>query len=378
MYPILYRKKTGTSFCIALLLFALSVRLLCLPVLRTALWEEMRNALGGETFFRLALFLETGMLPQKQSASGQPAPFPSAPQQTEASVSASTQPVAETQSAASTQPPETAQPSESVPSTSEPARPSMSASTPFTEAEAEAIRFRGNCTYQVDKTELLLRPLRWKQSSGPKLLILHSHSCESYTQTEGHTYVPDANYRTLDLSNSVVAVGDALTEALGALGVEVIHDRTYNDYPDYNRSYAVAREKIQTYLEQYPSITMVIDLHRDALDKPVREKVAWEGQTLAPLMLVVGTDEGGLSHPHWEDNLSCALKLQALGNRELPGLFKNLSFRRERFNEDLTPGSLIVEVGSTENTLPEALASMPYLARWVAELLNLQASTPLP
>ena len=87
-------------------------------------------------------------------------------------------------------------------------------------------------------------------------------------------------------------------------------------------------------------------------------------------MLVVGTDQGGLSHPHWERNLSCALKLQALGNREDPGLFKRLSFRKERFNGDMTPGSLIVEVGSTENTLEEAQASMPYLARILAELLR--------
>ena len=379
MYPILYRKKTGTSFCAALLLFALSVRLLGLPVFRAALWEAAQNALGGETFFRVALFLETGVLPDR-AAAPEVFPFqpvtqaqPSASDGSEASTTASTELPA---SAETDAPLRTEAPTQSA----EPAQPASAASAPppFTEAEAEAIRFRGNCTYQVDKTALLLRPLNWKQLPGPKILIVHSHSCEAYTQSEGHSYIPDANYRTLDLSNSVVAVGDALTEALGALGVEAIHDRTYNDYPDYNRSYAVAREKIQTYLEQYPSITMVIDLHRDALDKPVREKVEWEGKTLAPLMLVIGTDEGGLNHPHWEDNLSCGLKLQALGNRELPGLFKNLSFRRERFNGDLTPGSLIVEVGSTENTLPEAIASMPYLARWVAELLNLSASVPQP
>ena len=245
------------------------------------------------------------------------------------------------------------------------------APAPFTPEEAEAIQLRGSCTYQVDKAELLLRPLGWDPGEGPRVLVIHSHSCESYTQCEGHTYVPDANFRTLDLENNVVAVGDALTRELEALGVEVIHDRTYNDYPSYNSSYANARQKILGYLEEYPSLRMVIDLHRDALDKPVRETAEIGGQTLAPLMLVVGTDEGGLSHPHWADNLSCGLKLQALANRDQPGLFKSLSFRKERFNGDLTPGSLIVEVGSTENTLPEAVASMPCLARYVAQLLQL-------
>ena len=115
---------------------------------------------------------------------------------------------------------------------------------------------------------------------------------------------------------------------------------------------------------------MVLDLHRDALEKPVRETVELDGQTLAPLMLVIGTDEGGLYHPNWADNLSCGLKLQALANRETPELFKRISFRAQRFNGDLTGGSLIVEVGSTENTLPEACAAMPYLASYVAELLE--------
>ena len=108
----------------------------------------------------------------------------------------------------------------------------------------------------------------------------------------------------------------------------------------------------------------------------MRETVERDGQTLAPLMLLIGTDQGGLNHPHWADNLSCGLKLQALGLRDQPTLFKALSFRKERFNGDLCPGAFIVEVGSTENTLPEALASMPYLARCVAQLLQSAGITP--
>ncbi|MBQ2618772.1 MAG: stage II sporulation protein P [Oscillospiraceae bacterium] len=372
MYPILYRRKTRTRYFAALLLLALGLRLFCQPELRQTLLERSRAALSGGALFRAALFLETGL-----RAEPAPAGSLSDPSSTE-----DPDPVG---SDALIAPPSSGPPSaEDTPSVGSDAliAPTSSAfpataeaeaadaPAPFTAAEAEAIRFRGNCDYEADKTALLLRPLGWGRAEGPRVLIIHSHSCEAYTQSEGHTYIPDANYRTLDQENSVIAVGDALAEALGDLGVKVLHDRSYNDYPSYNSSYSVAREKIQDYLDQYPSLTMVIDLHRDALDEPVRETVEWEGQTLAPLMLVVGTDEGGLHHPHWEDNLSCALKLQALGNRLLPGLFKKLSFRRERFNEDLTPGSLIVEVGSTGNTLPEALASMPWLARCVAELLR--------
>lgn len=357
MYPILYRRKTRTGFCAALLLLAVFIRLLCAPALRAELQERAEALLGSETLFRAALWLETGLR-------AEPAPR---------RLSEPILPAKETEAAAPTE--EGAAPAEGgdAAATEAPTAVRTAAEAPapaFSAEEAEAIGFRGNCSYDADKAALLLRPLCWPKTPGPKVLILHSHSCEAYTQSEGHRYTPSANYRTLDLSNNVVAVGDALAEALSGLGVEVIHDRTLNDYPDYNASYAVAREKLEVYLEQYPSIVMVLDLHRDALDKPVRETAELDGQTLAPLMLVVGTDEGGLSHPHWQENLSCALKLQALANRSAPGLFKRLSFRKERFNEDLTTGSLIVEVGSTENTLPEAIASMDCLARCVAELLR--------
>ncbi len=363
MYPMLYRRKTRRGFFAGLLLLALLLRVFSEPGLRRAVWTQAEALLGSEALYRGAVFLETGVLPEKQAAPPKPAVSGRG-----RGMSPKTQTLPDTGEAPSTAAvPE----SQAFPQT-EPGAEAAEANAPlpFTAEEAEAISLRGNCGYSVDKTALLLEPLGWTAQPGPRVLILHSHSCESYTQSEGHTYVPDANFRTLDPENSVIAVGDALTEALAALGVEAIHDRSLNDYPDYNSSYANARGKIQAWLEQYPSIVLVLDLHRDALESPIRETVERDGQVLAPLMLVVGSDQGGLNHPHWEDNLSCGLKLQALGNRDSPSLFKALSFRQERFNGDLSPGALIVEVGSTENTLPEATASMPYLARYVAALLQ--------
>ena len=372
MYPILYRRRTRTGFFAGLLIFALLLRSLFEPNVRASVWEKTKAVLGSETLLRAVIFLETGILPEKSAPAGEtrmgnasisetPSPASSgsvaqteAPPATAAEVFSDERSAAQTPTASETD--------------AEPVLPAAPA--PFTPAEAEAIGLRGSCSYQVDKAELLLRPLAWPEAPGPRVLIIHSHSCESYTQSEGHTYLPDANFRTLDLSCNMIAVGDALLEELGKLGVEAVHDRTLNDYPSYNRSYAVAREKIADWLEQYPSIVMVLDLHRDALEQPVRETVERDGQVLAPLMLVVGTDEGGLSHPNWPNNLSCALKLQALGNRDQPSLFKRISFRASRFNGDMSPGALIVEVGSTENTLEEACASMPYLARYVEALLR--------
>ena len=390
MYPILYRRRTRVRFLLLLPALALCLRLLCVPGLRTALQERAGAVLGGKALLRAVFLLETGTMPEfvprlRQSAETAASTEAAAPAENAApteTLAAPTETLTAPTETLSASTETLAAPTEALTAPTEALTAPTEALTAPTEAltapdapvftaeEAEAIRFRGNCSYEVDKAALLLRPLDWPKEAGPKLLIIHSHSCEAYTQSEAHSYIPSESYRTLDLANNMIAVGDALAEELAALGVEAIHDRTLNDYPSYNRSYAVAREKIQAYLAQYPSLVMVIDLHRDALDQPVRETVERDGKTLAPLMLVIGTDEGGLSHPHWDRNLSCGLKLQALANRDFPGLFKSLSFRASRFNGDLTPGSIIVEVGSTENTLDEAQASMPYLARYVAELLR--------
>ena len=353
MGPMLYRRRNAARAVGAGLLAALALALALSGSLRQKAAAGLRRALTARELFAAALFLETGytLKPAEQAAPPPAVPEPAAPAETETASAPETEPLPETEAP-----------------TAPPAEPQ---SAPFTAADAEGISMRGNCTYRMDKLELLTRPLGWERAAQGKVLIIHSHSCESYTQCEGHTYLPDANFRTLQKEESVIAVGDALARELEALGVKTLHERGYNDYPDYNRSYAEAREKIAGWLEKEPDIVMVLDLHRDALEKPVRETAALGGVTCARLMLVVGTDEGGLHHPDWERNLSCALKLQALANREEPELFKALSFRKERFNMDMTPGSLIVEVGSTENTLPEAEASMPYLARYVAQLLEL-------
>lgn len=241
----------------------------------------------------------------------------------------------------------------------------------FTAADADAIVLGGNCGYTVDKQTLLQAPLPFSAADAPQVLIVHTHSSEAYTPTDAYAYEPSAAYRTLDQSRSVIAVGDALEAALVARDIGVVHDRSCHDYPDYNASYADAKQSIEALLAEHPSVVLVLDLHRDAADPPAREAVTVNGTDCARLMLVVGTDEGGLYHPFWQDNLSVALKLHVLLERNTPGLCRTMQLRKERFNGQTSPGAFIVEVGSTGNTLEEALHSMPYLADAISELLSL-------
>lgn len=249
-------------------------------------------------------------------------------------------------------------------------------STPmtYTQAQADAIELNGAGTFPGDIFSLLSQDLDLNFSGeAPTVLILHSHTSESYAQAVGWEYVETDTARTQDSTFNIVRVGDMVAEILEDGGVTVIHDETVHDFPDYNSSYWNALDSIEFWLEKYPSITMVIDIHRDAAvdgdGLPIAYTTTIDGEDTAQMMLVVGTDQGGLSHPNWTENLSFALKLQTVFNETWPGYARPINLRTERFNQHATPASILVEIGSHGNTLEEALASAEIFATGLLELL---------
>lgn len=233
----------------------------------------------------------------------------------------------------------------------------------FTRKDADSIEYTNATAYTPDDLALLTEPLEIDFSvSGPLVLIVHTHTCEAYTQEYLDQYDPSDSWRTTDQSCNIVAVGDELERVLQDAGIGVIHDTTVNDYPAYTGSYTRTFEVIERNLEQYPSIQIVIDLHRDSGVSESGEAVATyydnNGETTSQVMLVVGTDEGGLPHENWRENLKLALALQATANADHPGLMRPINLRQERFNQHATCGSLIVEAGFAGNTLSEAKAAI--------------------
>jgi stage II sporulation protein P len=220
--------------------------------------------------------------------------------------------------------------------------------------------------------ELLKVPLDWDLTGGkPCVLIVHTHATESYKNTG--QYTPSDPYRTTEEAHNMLAVGDRLAAILTAGGVSVIHDRTLHDYPTYSTAYTKARETIRKHLESNPNICLVLDLHRDAVDGSngqLNTSATVDGQPAAQLMLVAGSDGSGYSHPNWQENLALALKLQVVLERENPGLCRHLALRNSRYNQDLSPGMLLVEVGAAGDTRQEAVTAVQALGRGILILSN--------
>lgn len=201
------------------------------------------------------------------------------------------------------------------------------------------------------------------------VIIYHTHTCESYTPCETYNYTMTGNYRTTDSNYNVVRVGTELDTYLTQKGFNVIHDGTYHDYPAYSGSYARSLDTVQRLLEGQ-STDIVIDLHRDAVGNgdTYGPTVMVNGQRVAQLMFVIGTDGGGLEHPNWVQNLKIAVKIQETANQMYPGLFRSIIIRNSRYNQHVAKGASIIEVGATANTLGECLLSMQCLANVLEEV----------
>ena len=207
---------------------------------------------------------------------------------------------------------------------------------------------------------------------GPQVLIVHTHGSEAYTPDGADTYVATGECRTTDTEKSVVRVGDEIAKVLTEMGLTVVHDTGLYDYPEYNGAYDRSLAAVEGWLEQYPTIQVVLDVHRDALigaDGTVYKPITTiNGESCAQVMLVMGSN-ALYDHPGWLENLALAVQVQKEMNTLWPTLARPIGLRENRYNQQTAPGAMLVEVGSHGNTLQEALAAARMFARALGAVL---------
>lgn len=231
--------------------------------------------------------------------------------------------------------------------------------------EINGVKIKNETSFEINNA-ILEKEL---DISKENITIFHTHTCESYTPSEQYPYEQTGNFRTTDLNYSVARVGDELTNYLMGFGFNVIHDKTYHDYPAYTGSYTRSLSTVENLLKTNKS-DIIIDLHRDAIGSVSNydPSVQIGEDVAAQLMFVIGTNGGGLYHPDWQSNLKFAIEVQQKANELYPGLFKAIILRNSRYNQHLGKAACIIEVGSTGNTLEQCLTSMKYLSKVFEQL----------
>lgn len=215
--------------------------------------------------------------------------------------------------------------------------------------------------YTKDELNLdeLSKSMQIGVSKKEKVLIYHTHTSEGYANS--------SSYRSDDTKNNVVAVGKQLVDELSKYNFKVTHDTTVHDKESFNHAYTASLETINKRLKN-DDYNIFIDIHRDALsaNSAFRPTAEINGETVAKLMFVIGTDYAGLEHDEWMKNLEFAIAFQERANEMYPGLFRDIHLSTSRYNQHVSNKAVIVEVGATGNTLEEAKGAMKYFA----EILN--------
>ena len=191
----------------------------------------------------------------------------------------------------------------------------------------------------------------------PEVLLMHTHTTESFEPYERDAYDASFNYRTTDPGRNMVMVGDHIAAALEKAGIGVIHSGVIHDYPSYTGSYARSAETVKGILAQYPTIKVVLDIHRDAIGGNgiiKQPTVTIDGRKSAQVMIISGCDDGTMDMPNYLQNFRFAALLQQQMESDYPGLTRPILFDYRKYNQDLTTGSLLIEVGTHGNTIEQA------------------------
>ena len=222
----------------------------------------------------------------------------------------------------------------------------------------------------LDASKLLTEDLSIRKNPQvPQILIYHTHSQEEFVDS-----VPG------DTETSIVGMGEVLAEALRGYGYQVIHDTGVYDLidgvPDRSAAYDYARVAVENILQEYPTIEVIIDLHRDGVDgqKFVTEI---DGKPTSMIMFFNGISRNSqdepiayLANPYTQQNLAFSLQLELAAREKYPGYTRNIYLKAERFNLHLRPRSLLVEAGTQLNTVKEEKNAMQPLADLLHEVLN--------
>jgi len=239
------------------------------------------------------------------------------------------------------------------------------------------VYLKNNTELQIDLKEFVDSELDFKieKNAKPQVLILHTHATESYIMHNENYYTDTDRARNTNNKKNMVALGKIISERLNGAGIVTLHDTTQHDYPSYNESYSRAAQTICNYQEKYKSIKIVIDLHRDALaasnGNKIKTTTEINGKRAAQIMLVMGSQSGGVTNfPNWKENLKLASKLQQTLEVMYPSLARSIHFMPKNYNQSLSTGSLLIEIGTDGNNFDEAKYSAELLSDALICLLN--------
>lgn len=211
--------------------------------------------------------------------------------------------------------------------------------------------------------------------SKPRILLYHTHTWEAYEMTPQAQYTPTETWRTKDERYNMIRIGEELAQELEAKGFAVVHDKTVFEPPNLSSAYTRSLDMLKERLARGEQYDYIFDVHRDAYSGPYNgaNSVQAEGKQIAYVMMLVGkgtgaTNSGFDERPDWPKNLDLAQRITDGMNAQVKGVSREVKIKPGRFNQHVSTGALLIEVGNNRNTLEEALAACSVIAQAIADV----------
>ena len=218
-------------------------------------------------------------------------------------------------------------------------------------------------SYKPNVSELLKTDVSVSFVKEPLVLVLHTHTSEGYLSNNAAYIQGDLGEMTYaqEEDRNMLTIGKAFISGLNKKGITAIHCTVMHDASGLAGSYERAAESIRFFREHYPSIQYVVDLHRDAIltanGEYIRAVTEIDGESVAQILPVVGSNAGGWEHEDWEGNLSLALQLRQILNQNDHALCRPVMLKSATYNQEMAPYAILLEIGTGANSIDEAIAA---------------------
>ena len=200
--------------------------------------------------------------------------------------------------------------------------------------------------------------------SAPVVVVYHTHAREAYLPTLGGETLPDRAF-SLDPQKGVISVGERVVKSLWRRhGIVAAHCKTVHDRDGRLGAYTESMRSLDEIMQKYPDVKVLLDIHRDSLRKS-DTTVTLNGKTAARVTIVVGD-----KNEHWQENYAMAQRLAAILHRKSPGLLRNILKKPYTYNQMVSAGCLLIEVGGVDNTVEELNYTADMISEAVAELVR--------
>ena len=226
---------------------------------------------------------------------------------------------------------------------------------------------------KIDTSGYIQNPIKEKviatskeENQNPEVYIYNTHQGEQYQGKGLDEY---------NITPGVMMASYIMQDKLEKQNIKtIVLEDNIIDYMNLNnmkhsQSYKASRYFITSTIQNTPSLKLILDLHRDSIEKEKSTAII-EGKACAKIVFVVGSE-----YDTYENNLKLTNDLNEKIKDKYPDLTRGVIIKGGQgsngvYNQDISPKMTLLEIGSDTNNIGEVLNTIELIAPIIGEYVH--------